>query len=773
VNSRFRVILTAALLGLATAALYIPRLDAAPRYLVTDELYSALTAHSVAATGRDPHGAFLPLYFQMDLPKQGRPMWFQPILVYAIAIALKVLPFSEATIRLPMAIAGVVNVVLIYLVSRQLFGRELFAIAAAGLLALTPAHFLYSRYAMDFQAPLPFLLGWLLCVALYLKRPAPRLLFAAGLLLGIGVYSYIAAAFFMPLYFLLTCVVLVMRRETLTRIGILAAGFALPLLLIIPALIRNPTLLRDVAVHYQPDAAPATTGAAESFATLIAPSQLAEAASLFGGFWNPRFLFIDGPLRFTEATWLVGVFLLALAGLLVVGIARTLRRPLTPVAFVLLAGFLTAPLPASFAGQGEAIRRALELLPFAVLIGVFGLEVFWGDRAHVARTVGFVAFWGVILALAVASHGHIPRAQAYVRAASAPLGLGALALAMERFSADQFSVDRLAVPAMLTLFLTQIAYFLGAGSFVPIVLAGVLVLAIFLRRESGADSRRLVIIVVLVALAASEFVFQYVDIPVRRVAGIPASAILLAVRFVVSGLIVAAAFAAARIANRAAGRIDAEAVGSIAVVVALCVQVAYFFVDFFANPVLRYMHVTAIVATAVGLAAWSKDDERTTSRLGPLTAVGLLGLAALQFGFFYSDYFTGFQARGSGTAVGNVRLALETAIDRAGNRPVPGLYLARVRNESPGLGNLFAKFYLIKKQREDLIDRTVEGDDYMGFEIDRVSALPPGSLVIVNPSSRNETNVDRLVASGDLVRHELLKTPDGTPMFWVLERTPR
>jgi len=39
--------------------------------------------------------------------------------------ALKVLPFSEAAIRLPMAIAGVANVVLMYFIARQLIGRLL------------------------------------------------------------------------------------------------------------------------------------------------------------------------------------------------------------------------------------------------------------------------------------------------------------------------------------------------------------------------------------------------------------------------------------------------------------------------------------------------------------------------------------------------------------------------------------------------------------------------------------------------------------------------
>lgn len=761
------------LLAVMTAALYLPRLQDAPRYLVTDELFSALTAHSVAATGRDPHGAFLPLYFQMDLPKRGSPMWFQPVLVYAIALAVKVLPFSEATIRLPMAIAGVVNVVLMYLVARQLFGRELLAIGAAGLLALTPAHFMYSRYAMDFQAPLPFILGWLLCVVTYLKRPDARLLFAAGLLLGAGVYSYIAAVVLMPLYLLLTCVVLFMRRERSTRYGILAAGFILPVLLCVPALLHNPTLLHDVAVHYQPDEAPPTTDAVKSLGTLVAPSRIADAAMLYGKFWNPRFLFVDGPLRFTEATWLVGVFLLPLAGMLLVGVARAVRRPIGPVAVVLMAGLLTAPLPASFAGQDEAIRRALELVPFAVLVGVFGLETFWAGKAHVARTIGFVAFWAVVLALAVAAHDHVPRAQSYVRASSVPLGIAGLAMVMDRFTFERIAPRQVAIPALLSLLVIQLAYFLGGASIVLIALIGMLAVAMFLRSESAPGRYRPLAIVVLLALMSSEFTFRYVDYLVPRVGVIPASASVLAIRWIAAALVLVAACAAARAARGLADRLSDDAVSSLAVVAALCVQVAYFYVDLFSNPGLRFIHVAAIVTAAVGLAAWSKAGVSSANRLGPLTAVGLLGLVALQFVYFYSDYFTSFQARGSGTAVGNVRLALETALDRAGDRPVPAIYLARVRNESPGLGSLYARFYLIKKQRADLIDRTVEGDQYMGFEVDRVSALPPGSLVIVNPSNRNERIIDEMTAAGDLKRDTLLKTADGTPMFWILERIGR
>src|SRR5207244_11251484 len=101
----------------------------------------------------------------------------------------------------------------------------------AVLLALTPAHFMYSRFAMDFQAPLPFLLGWLLCLLTYVKTRDGRVLFGAGLMLGAGVYSYIAAVALMPLYALLTCAVLYRRREPIERYATLAVGFILPVLL--------------------------------------------------------------------------------------------------------------------------------------------------------------------------------------------------------------------------------------------------------------------------------------------------------------------------------------------------------------------------------------------------------------------------------------------------------------------------------------------------------------------------------------------------------------
>ena len=85
-----------------------------------------------------------------------------------------------------MVVAGIADVVLMYLVARRLFRRKLPAATAAVLLALSPAHFVFSRCALDYLAPLPFILLWLLCLLSYDRFGHRGQLLAAGLALGFG-----------------------------------------------------------------------------------------------------------------------------------------------------------------------------------------------------------------------------------------------------------------------------------------------------------------------------------------------------------------------------------------------------------------------------------------------------------------------------------------------------------------------------------------------------------------------------------------------------------
>jgi len=568
------------------------------------------------------------------------------------------------------------------------------------------------------------------------------------------------------MYALLTCIVLFSRREPFRHYASLGLGIALPALLCVIFLFHHPAMFQDIAGRYRPDEIPGGTGTLGTMDALFAPRRIVEAVTLYAQFWNPRFLFIDGPLRSTEATWFVGVFLMPIAGLFMVGLVRLLRHPAGPKTMLILGGLLLAPVPASFAGQGEAIRRALEIVPFVVVIATFGLEYFWTARRTIGRAVAFLVVWGAALALAVASHDHLPYAQAFVRAATAPLAVAGLALAFERFPFESLASKWLALGAVATLPAIEAAYVFGRGTLVDVLLGAAFAAAVFLKTDRSDERRRQLVVGVLLAVGAGELTFYYVDYPVHRVASIPASAIVLLLRSIAAVLVLAASIGAALAARRSFDRTGNGGSMIAMTLAAALVAAAYFYVDLSVIPIVRFAWVLVLGSGAVGAAALSSGSIR----LGGITAGGLLTFACLQFGCFYADYFDRFQARGSGSLEGNVRVPLEYVLDLAQGRHVPAVYVARVRNEFGGLGRVYGHFYMLKHGRGDMIPGAMEGETYSFFEPDRLLQLLRGSFIIVNPSRRGDPIIERWVAAGEVKRKALLKTPDGTPAFWVLER---
>ena len=113
----------------------------------------------------------MPLYFQIDEFRVRGTIWYQPAIMYYGGSA-----DGCAAHRVGYPIAGRadrrVDVVLMFLLVRRLSPEASPAWLAAILLALSPAHFTHSRFAMDYIYPLPFILGWLLCAVDLSRGPA-------------------------------------------------------------------------------------------------------------------------------------------------------------------------------------------------------------------------------------------------------------------------------------------------------------------------------------------------------------------------------------------------------------------------------------------------------------------------------------------------------------------------------------------------------------------------------------------------------------------------
>jgi 4-amino-4-deoxy-L-arabinose transferase-like glycosyltransferase len=137
---------------LLTGVLYLWALGDAPVNIAVDEARFAVQAQSIATTGRDNNGRRAPLFFHITNPlnpDDSSPTWWQPILFYLMAAVLRFAPLSEWSVRLPTACIAILDVWLIYAVARRLFSNGWYAVLAALLLALTPAHYIFGRQAMD------------------------------------------------------------------------------------------------------------------------------------------------------------------------------------------------------------------------------------------------------------------------------------------------------------------------------------------------------------------------------------------------------------------------------------------------------------------------------------------------------------------------------------------------------------------------------------------------------------------------------------------------
>lgn len=754
--SRFRPLLTAALVATAAAALYLPDLSGSPFYVNRDEMFFGLTAHSLATTGFDTNGHYLPLYTQSPM-RYGSEMWFQPALMYTAALSVKLFGLTEGTVRLPMALFGIADIVLMYLVGRQLFKRDLPAIAAAGLLAATPAHYIHSRVAMDFQAPLPFLLLWLLFALKYFDEGRRRWLVAAGVSLGVGVFTYIAAYMWMPVYAGLTLTAMIVRREPWKRHGLFAASFMIPVVSCVPFLVTHPTVIRDVMWHYDRQQ-PQHAGGTELFVRYFDLQRFAKAAVVYGRFWTPRFLFIDGP----GGLWAAGAFLFPTAAMLVVGVIAAVRRA-PAESILLLGGLFTAMIPASLVGDVDAIHRASAVIPFAILISIDGMERLRTASVPVSATA-FAGMWLGLIALATSYHAELMLAQAVVRAATVPLAVAALALLLR---------SRTIAIGSSAFWLTAIAAIIGIqAAFVTIGFSMAAWLALEAVAVVWLIGRRAVNDMVLgltIGLAAAIFVAAYTDSSsFSRVGPVPATVIVMSARALCAA--VALGVFVAILNGLRANPLGRGPGVLVALTLAMAaVQFAYFRADYFPAPVGRTAHIVALFGAAAIPVALALTAESVTRLLSWTGNAAMAGLIAVQFGYFYSDYFTHYRAHaGHFDTEGNQRIVWEAVIDEAASREVPALYFGSVGPY--GFADLYWQFYAIKHGRTDLLQRSA-GE--LQFDAQRVVAMPPASLVVTSPSPEIDAAIQRLRESGAVDDARVLTAPDGRSTFWLLRtRTP-
>ena len=208
---------------LLAALLRFWKLDAYPAFNA-DEAAIGYNAYSLIETGKDEHGNPWPVHFQsFNDYKPG-------LYVYVTLPFVKVLGLNEWAVRIPGAALGVLTVLVVYLLTKELFGKEKLSLAAGLFLAISPWHIHFSRGGWEVNAGTFFIAAGLLFFLKALKKP--KLLAFSFLLFALSLYTYHAARIIVPILGL--GLLVIHRRDLIKNLKTVIIASVLGAVLLIP-----------------------------------------------------------------------------------------------------------------------------------------------------------------------------------------------------------------------------------------------------------------------------------------------------------------------------------------------------------------------------------------------------------------------------------------------------------------------------------------------------------------------------------------------------------
>lgn len=174
------------------AVLRLYKLSDFPAGLNADEAALGYNAYSLLLTGKDENGHPWPV----NLESFGD---FKPAgYAYLLIPFIKVFGLTEFAVRLPSALFGILGVLFIYLLTKELINED-YALIATLMLAISPWHLHFSRGGWEVNVATTMLLIGIWSFIKWLKNPKFLWLGICGLGFVLSMYTYQSARVIAPL----------------------------------------------------------------------------------------------------------------------------------------------------------------------------------------------------------------------------------------------------------------------------------------------------------------------------------------------------------------------------------------------------------------------------------------------------------------------------------------------------------------------------------------------------------------------------------------------
>jgi 4-amino-4-deoxy-L-arabinose transferase-like glycosyltransferase len=164
-----------------------------PPSLNWDETSIAYNAYSIMQTGKDEWGVKYPLNFK----SYGE--YKLPVQIYASIPGIKLFGLNELGVRITPVVYGTLTILLLFLLTKELFGSKI-ALISSFFLAISPWHIQLTRASFESSFSVFWVLMGLWFLIKGLKKPAWWI--AAVFPFAVAVYTYNSARIFTPLIIL-------------------------------------------------------------------------------------------------------------------------------------------------------------------------------------------------------------------------------------------------------------------------------------------------------------------------------------------------------------------------------------------------------------------------------------------------------------------------------------------------------------------------------------------------------------------------------------------
>lgn len=244
-----KYLLTSLMVLVVLLALFlrVNKITEIPPSLNWDEVSIGYNAYSILKTGRDEWGKFLPLHFrsygEYKLPTQ----------IYASIPGIAIFGLNEFGIRITPVIYGVLTVLLLYFLAKEIFKNKWIGLISSFFLATSPWHIHLTRASFESS----FSVFWIVLGMWFLVKSFknPKWLIASVIPFAISVYTYNSARVFTPLFlvsmlFIFRKRFFVIKKESI----IFAILFFIALLPLVPFVLSGEASARYKLVSITDDA---------------------------------------------------------------------------------------------------------------------------------------------------------------------------------------------------------------------------------------------------------------------------------------------------------------------------------------------------------------------------------------------------------------------------------------------------------------------------------------------------------------------------------------